>query len=178
MLECTSKHDTHSTYDTINIYHIRGAVGNRSAYPNGVHKMNMAICRLLSERRSGNMLELNYRDARPIYEQIKDGLRRLILSDVIRQDEKLPSVRELASQLAINPNTIQKAYRELEQEGYVYTVSGRGSFAAPLSDVRSGRQEILLEQFDETVTELLYLKKDPDELKKRIDELQQGGAKA
>lgn len=72
------------------------------------------------------MLELNYRDARPIYEQIKDGLRRLILSDVIRQDEKLPSVRELASQLAINPNTIQKAYRELEQEGYVYTVSGRG----------------------------------------------------
>ena len=124
------------------------------------------------------MLQLNYRDSRPIYEQIKDGLRRLMLSDVIRQDEKLPSVRELASQLAINPNTIQKAYRELEQEGYVYTVSGRGSFAAPLSDVRSGRQEILLEQFDETVTELLYLKKDPDELKKRIDELQQGGAKA
>lgn len=122
------------------------------------------------------MLELNYRDARPIYEQIKDGLRRLILSDVIRQDEKLPSVRELASQLAINPNTIQKAYRELEQEGYVYTVSGRGSFAAPLSEVRSGRQEMLLAQFDEAVTELLYLKKDPDELRQRIDELQQGGA--
>jgi len=123
-----------------------------------------------------HMLELNYRDARPIYEQIKDGLRRLILSEVIRQDEKLPSVRELASQLAINPNTIQKAYRELEQEGYVYTVSGRGSFAAPLSEVRSGRQEMLLAQFDEAVTELLYLKKDSDELKKRIDELQQGGA--
>ena len=122
------------------------------------------------------MLELNYRDARPIYEQIKDGLRRLILSDVIRQDEKLPSVRELASQLAINPNTIQKAYRELEQEGYVYTVSGRGSFAAPLSDVRTGRQETLLAQFDEAVTELLYLKKDPYELKQRIDQLQQGGA--
>ena len=122
------------------------------------------------------MLELNYRDARPIYEQIKDGLRRLILSDVIRQDEKLPSVRELASQLAINPNTIQKAYRELEQEGYVYTVSGRGSFAAPLSDVRAGRQETLFSQFDEAVTELLCLKKDPNELKQRIDQLQQGGA--
>lgn len=122
------------------------------------------------------MLELNYRDARPIYEQIKDGLRRLILSDVIRQDEKLPSVRELASQLAINPNTIQKAYRELEQEGYIYTVSGRGSFAAPLCDVRSGRQELLLAQFDEAVTELLCLKKDADELKQRIDKLQQGGA--
>lgn len=122
------------------------------------------------------MLELNYRDARPIYEQIKDGLRRLILSDVIRQDEKLPSVRELASQLAINPNTIQKAYRELEQEGYVYTVSGRGSFAAPLSEVRSGRQEVLFKQFDEAVTELLYLKKKPEELKQRIDRLEQGGA--
>ena len=121
------------------------------------------------------MLELNYRDARPIYEQIKDGLRRLILSDVIRQDEKLPSVR-VASQLAINPNTIQKAYRELEQEGYVYTVSGRGSFAAPLSEVRSGRQEALFKQFDEAVTELLYLKKKPKELKQRIDRLEQEGA--
>lgn len=118
------------------------------------------------------MLELNYRDARPIYEQIKDGLRRLILSNVIREDEKLPSVRELASQLAINPNTIQKAYRELEQERYIYTVSGRGSFAAPLSDVRSGRREEMFKQFDGAVTELLYLKTSPDELKQRIDSLQ------
>ena len=94
---------------------------------------------------------------------------------MIRQDEKLPSVRDLASQLAINPNTIQKAYRELEQEGYVYTVSGRGSFAAPLSDVRSGRQDMLLAQFDEAVTELLCLKKNPEDLKKRIDALEQGG---
>lgn len=122
------------------------------------------------------MLELNYRDARPIYEQIKDGLRRLILSNVIRQDERLPSVRDLASQLAINPNTIQKAYRELEQEGYVYTVSGRGSFAAPLDEVGTARQQTLFAQFDEAVTELLYLKKTPEELKQRIDRLQQGGA--
>ena len=122
------------------------------------------------------MLELNYRDARPIYEQIKDGLRRLILSDVIRQNERLPSVRDLASQLAINPNTIQKAYRELEQEGYVYTVSGRGSFAAPLDEVGTARQQMLFAQFDEAVTELLKKKKTPEELKQRIDRLQQGGA--
>ncbi len=119
------------------------------------------------------MLELNYRDARPIYEQIKDGLRKLVLSNVIRQDEKLPSVRELASQLAINPNTIQKAYRELEHEGFIYTISGKGSFAAPLSDVQSKRKEELLVQFDEAVTELLYLDKTPEELKQRIDRLQQ-----
>lgn len=122
------------------------------------------------------MIELNYRDARPIYEQIKDGLRKLMLSSVIRQDEKLPSVRELASQLAINPNTIQKAYRELEQEGYIYTVSGRGSFAAPFTDINSGRLKELLKQFDEAVIELLYMKKDPKELQQRIVQLQQGGA--
>lgn len=60
------------------------------------------------------MISLNYRDSRPIYEQIKDGLRKLVVSGAVRQDEKLPSVRELATSLAINPNTIQRAYRELE----------------------------------------------------------------
>ena len=64
------------------------------------------------------MITLNYRDARPIYEQVRDGLRRLIVSGAIADGEKLPSVRALASQLAINPNTIQRAYSELESEGY------------------------------------------------------------
>ena len=62
------------------------------------------------------MITLNYRDARPIYEQVRDGLRRLIVSGAIADGEKLPSVRALASQLAINPNTIQRAYSELESE--------------------------------------------------------------
>ena len=66
------------------------------------------------------MISLNYRDARPIYEQIKDGLRRLIVSGALQTDERLPSVRTLAAQLAINPNTIQRAYNELEKEGYIY----------------------------------------------------------
>ena len=65
------------------------------------------------------LLQLNYRDAKPIYEQIKEGIRRLLLTNAIAADEKLPSVRELASMLAINPNTIQRAYKELESEGYV-----------------------------------------------------------
>ena len=62
------------------------------------------------------MITLNYRDARPIYEQVRDGLRRLIVSGAIADGEKLPSVRALASQLAINPNTIQRAYSELETD--------------------------------------------------------------
>lgn len=76
------------------------------------------------------MISLNYRDARPIYEQIKDGLRKLIVTGAMAPDEKLPSVRALAAQLAINPNTIQRAYTQLEAEGYVYTVSGRGTFVS------------------------------------------------
>ncbi len=75
------------------------------------------------------MISLNYRDSRPIYEQIEDGLRKLIVTGALGADEKLPSVRALAAQLAINPNTIQRAYNELEGEGYIYSVPGKGSFA-------------------------------------------------
>ena len=77
------------------------------------------------------MISLNYRDSRPIYEQIKDGLRKLIVTGALHTDDKLPSVRALAQQLSINPNTIQRAYNELEGEGYIYSVPGKGSFVAP-----------------------------------------------
>ena len=76
------------------------------------------------------MITINYRDPRPIYEQIQTELRRLMLTGVLPPGSRLPSVRELAGQLAINPNTIQRAYSELEAEGYIYSVSGKGSFAA------------------------------------------------
>lgn len=121
------------------------------------------------------MIQLNYRDAKPIYEQIKEGLRRLVITGAIARDEKLPSVRELASELAINPNTIQRAYRELESEGYIYTVSGKGSFAAEQSDVTGRRNEELLKQFEEIVRELLYLSEDKEALIRRIEEIAGGG---
>ena len=76
------------------------------------------------------MISLNYRDQRPIYEQVKDGLRHLVVTGALQAGDKLPSVRALASSLAINPNTIQRAYTQLEAEGYVYTVSGRGTFVS------------------------------------------------
>ena len=84
-------------------------------------------------------MQLNYRDSKPIYEQIKEGIRRMIVMNVIKQDEKLPSVRELACKYAINPNTIAKAYRELEEEGYLYTKSGKGTFVA---DAKTARQSL------------------------------------
>lgn len=76
------------------------------------------------------MIQLNYRDARPIYEQVRDGLRHLVVTGALQAGDKLPSVRALASSLAINPNTIQRAYAELEAEGYIYSVAGRGSFVS------------------------------------------------
>lgn len=121
------------------------------------------------------MIQLNYRDAKPIYEQIKDGLRRLIVSKAIIADEKLPSVREMASSLAINPNTIQRAYRELEAEGYVYTVSGKGTFAAPFQTVADNRMHELLREFDDHVLELLYMSVTSETLKSRIERLEEGG---
>ena len=123
------------------------------------------------------MIQLNYRDSKPIYEQIREGLRRLVITGAIAKDEKLPSVRELASELAINPNTIQRAYRELETEGYIYTVPGRGSFAAEQTDVNVRRNEELLKEFDEIVRELLYLSGDKEALIRRIEEIAGGGEK-
>ena len=100
------------------------------------------------------MIRINYRDSRPIYEQIKDGFRKLILQGVMSADEKLPSVRELAASLAINPNTIQRAYRELEADGYVYTVAGRGCFVAGIPEVDDVRKRELMDKLKEIMEEL------------------------
>ncbi len=120
------------------------------------------------------MLNLDYRDARPIYEQVKDGLRRLMVTGVIQEGEKLPSVRTMAGTLAINPNTIQRAYEALEAEGYVYSVPGKGSFAAPNTGVDEGRKNELLQTFDQTAGELLFLGVSGEELWTRIRALEGG----
>ena len=116
------------------------------------------------------MIAINYRDPRPIYEQVKFGLRRLILTGVLNPDDKMPSVRELSAQLAINPNTVQRAYRELEAEGYIYSVPGKGSFVSPDSKPDAERMNALLKQLDEAVTELCYMGMSKDELVRRITE--------
>lgn len=116
------------------------------------------------------MININFRDSRPIYEQVKTTLRKLIVSGAMSPDEKLPSVRELASQLGINPNTIQRAYRELEQEGYIISIPGKGSYANLSAQVDEGRKKELLTATDEIVAELLYLGVTPDELDRRIRE--------
>ena len=110
------------------------------------------------------MIALNYRDSRPIYEQIRDGLRKLIVTGAMQPDEKLPSVRSLAQQLSINPNTIQRAYNELESEGYIYSVPGKGSFASGDTGAEERRKQDLLEQLRELTAELKYLGVSGEEL--------------
>ncbi|KAB2338079.1 GntR family transcriptional regulator [Cytobacillus depressus] len=79
------------------------------------------------------MFELDVRSRKPIYEQLVERLKELIITEILKADEQLPSVRTLAQQLTINPNTIQKAYRELETQGYIYSIKGKGSFVSPAS---------------------------------------------
>ena len=120
------------------------------------------------------MIQLNYRDSRPIYEQIKDGFRKLIMQGVMAVDEKLPSVREMATTLTINPNTIQRAYRELEQEGYVYTVAGKGSFVAGVPKADEKRKKELWDIFDSTVEELRFLGTTVEEMTEHLKKPEQG----
>ena len=116
------------------------------------------------------MLSINYRDSRPIYEQIMDELRKMIIAGVFAADERLPSVRELAQQLAINPNTIQRAYRELEASGYIYSVPGKGNFAGARHEVDDKRRDALLETLKTTVRELRYLGVTEEELLRHVSE--------
>ena len=76
------------------------------------------------------MIVLDYRDRRPLYEQITERFQELMYKEILKENEKLPSVRSLAMELSINPNTIQKAYTILEQQGYIYPVKGRGNFVS------------------------------------------------
>ena len=101
------------------------------------------------------MAVINYRDARPIYEQIADHYKQLILSGVMQEDEQMPSVRTLAVELATNPNTIQKAYAELTREGFMYTVKGKGNFVAGNPNLMDRKK---------------------DELKNRLSEIRKEGA--
>jgi GntR family transcriptional regulator len=114
------------------------------------------------------LLNLNYRDSKPIYLQIKEQLRDLIVSGTLEAGERLPSVREIATQLAINPNTIQRAYRELEYEGYTYSVPGKGNFAGGRSDIGAERKKILLKELGKIVSELMFLGMSVDEIAEKI----------
>lgn len=97
------------------------------------------------------MIILDYSDKRPIYEQIVDKMQILIANGALEPDEKLPSVRSLAVELSINPNTIQRAYSELERSGFIYSVKGRGNFVRADEHLKEKRQAKILESLRKQV---------------------------
>lgn len=105
-----------------------------------------------------NVLELDVKSRVPIYEQLVEKIKELIIMEVLKENEQLPSVRSLATELTVNPNTIQKAYRELENQGYVYSIPGKGNFVAPINKNRKlEKVSKLKEEIKKLILEAIYL---------------------
>ncbi|MGN7938573.1 GntR family transcriptional regulator [Virgibacillus sp. 6R] len=104
------------------------------------------------------MFQLDVRSRKPIYEQLVDKIKELIINQILKPDEQLPSVRVLSSQLTVNPNTIQRAYRELEQQGYIYSIKGKGNFVSKINIV-SNEQKLTELKIDiqKLIAEAIYL---------------------
>lgn len=122
------------------------------------------------------MIELNLQSRTPVYQQIKERIVELIMMDVYPEDSKLPSVRTLAMELGINPNTIQKAYQELEGEGVIYTVGGKGCFIAKRQSAEQLMQKRLFEGLRETMRTAKLAGITRDQLRQMAEEIYGGEA--
>ena len=119
------------------------------------------------------MIILDYKDARPIYEQVVDKFQKLILTGALEPNTKMPSVRSLAVELSINPNTIQRAYSELEREGFIYTVKGRGNFVAYDESLLRYRKDEIYRKLEEIVREAGEIGISRQELSAYLEERQE-----
>lgn len=127
------------------------------------------------------MFQLDLKSRKSIYEQVVDNLKELIITGVIGPEDKLPSVRDLSKSLTVNPNTIQKAYRSLESQGYIYTVTGLGTFALKPNNNKIDEAMVLTikDKIRAEIKELLYLGVSFSDAKKMLDDLmsERGGWK-
>ncbi|MGG3889468.1 GntR family transcriptional regulator [Metabacillus fastidiosus] len=113
------------------------------------------------------MFQLDIRSRKPLYEQLVDRIKEMVITNVLKQDEQLPSVRVLSSELTVNPNTVQRAYRELEQQGYIYSVKGKGNFVAAINESNVKEQlNDLLTEIQKLVAEAIFLGLTKEELVK------------
>lgn len=118
------------------------------------------------------MFQLDYKSKLPIYEQLMQRLKQLAIQGVLKPHDQLPSVRQLAVQITVNPNTIQKAYRELEIQGYIYTVAGKGAFVAPQAGAQNPQaMEALDEALEVCISQAVYLGLDQEVLLERFSKL-------
>lgn len=118
------------------------------------------------------MFKLDYTDHRPVYEQIKENFKNLIITGAMTEGDAMPSVRELAAILGINPNTIQRAYKELETEGFIYSMRAKGSFVAPRTKVIDPKyKEELMLKLNKVLSELAFSGVKKEEICNLIDNL-------
>ena len=113
---------------------------------------------------------IDYQDSRPIYEQIVDYYKHLILIGAMENDEQMPSVRQLAMDLSTNPNTVQKAYAQLEREGFIYTVKGRGNFVKENTNLVNARQDEICDKILELLKEAKEMGLNPKDILKSASE--------
>lgn len=107
------------------------------------------------------MINLDYKDGRTLHEQIEAGFKELIIGGILQADVQLPSVRELSVSLTVNPNTVQRAYKQLELDGFIYSIKGKGNFVAPVrGKFDKKRAEELYAVLTSTVKELMFMGED------------------
>lgn len=118
------------------------------------------------------MINLDYKDARTLHEQIEDGFRNLIVSGILKPHEQLPSVRELSISLTVNPNTVQKAYKELENSGFIYSIKGKGNFVCAVSAIKDDkRKEELYENLSLIIKELSFLGEEKEKIQSLVKDV-------
>jgi len=119
------------------------------------------------------LFQIDLKSRKAIYAQIIDNFKRLIITGALQPDDKVPSIRDLAQAITVNPNTVQKAYRELESQGYFYTVLGQGSFIAapdtPASETASPEVETLYAQLTGIIQELIFRGQTPEAITRAAD---------
>ncbi|OLS02757.1 GntR family transcriptional regulator [Tissierella creatinophila] len=129
------------------------------------------------------MFNINTTSDKPIYEQIIDNIKELSLKKILRPEDKLPSVRQMASMLVVNPNTVSKAYQELERQKIIHTVRGRGTFISSETDFPVDKDRIAkaLETLRDICIELGHLGFDREKIIKEIEriycDIEKGGIK-
>ncbi len=118
------------------------------------------------------MLSIDYKNPKSIHEQIEDGIKELIVNGVLKENDKIPSVRELSISLTVNPNTVQRAYKELELSGCIYSIKGKGNFVSPLSRIKDETDtSSLYEKLEAVVRELKFLKEDRSKIEHLIEDI-------
>lgn len=117
------------------------------------------------------MIKLDYKDGRSLHEQIESGIKELIISGILAPDDKLPSVRELSVSLTVNPNTVQRAYKQLETDGFIYSIKAKGNFVAEVKKGESKRTEELYSELKSIVKELMFMGEEKEMLESIISDI-------